>query len=126
MRQSRWLYAALILLYVILLGPYLVIFISAFGAESTLAFPPEGFSLKWFANVFNTSQFITSFWLSLRIGVAGDRDRAAAGHSRRLRPGSVSFSWPRAAGDDLLVADPGAWACHRFCHAALLRAAWAI
>lgn len=69
MHRSRWLYAALLLLYVLLLGPYLIIFISAFGEESTLAFPPEGFSLKWFENVFNTSQFITSFWLSLQIGL---------------------------------------------------------
>lgn len=70
MRQSRWLTAELILLYLFLLGPFVVIFIAAFGADSTLAFPPRGgFSLKWFVNVFNTSQFITSFWISLGIAV---------------------------------------------------------
>ncbi len=69
MRRSPWLYLSLILLYVILLGPYLIIFIAAFGAESTLAFPPQGFSLRWFVNVFETSQFLTSFWLSLRLGI---------------------------------------------------------
>lgn len=69
MRRSPWLYASLGLVYLILLGPYLIIFISAFGAESTLAFPPRGFSLRWFVNVFETSQFITSFSLSLRVGL---------------------------------------------------------
>ena len=70
MRESRWLYVVLILLYAFLLGPFLVIFIAAFGADATLAFPPRGgFSLHWFANVFQTSQFIESFWISLSIAL---------------------------------------------------------
>jgi len=70
MRESRWLYVGLILLYVFLLGPFLVVFIAAFGADATLAFPPRGgFSLQWFANVFQTSQFIESFWISLSIAL---------------------------------------------------------
>ena len=69
MRRSPWLYLSLVILYILLLGPYLIIFIAAFGSESTLAFPPQGFSLRWFVNVFETSQFMTSFWLSLRLGL---------------------------------------------------------
>jgi putative spermidine/putrescine transport system permease protein len=71
MRESRWLTVALILLYIFLLGPFLVIFIAAFGADSTLAFPPRGgFTLDWFVNVFNTSQFVSSFWISLGIALS--------------------------------------------------------
>lgn len=71
MRESRWLTVALILLYLFLLGPFVVIFVAAFGADSTLAFPPRGgFTLDWFVNVFNTSQFISSFWISLGIALA--------------------------------------------------------
>ena len=71
MRESRWLTVALILLYLFLLGPFVVIFVAAFGADSTLAFPPRGgFTLDWFVNVFNTSQFISSFWISLSIALA--------------------------------------------------------
>ncbi len=70
MRESRWLTGALVLLYIFLLGPFLVIFIAAFGADSTLAFPPRGgFTLDWFVNVFNTSQFVDSFWISLGIAL---------------------------------------------------------
>ncbi len=69
MRRSPWLYASLALVYVILLGPYLIIFVAAFGSEATLAFPPAGFSLRWFVNVFETSQFVSSFWLSLQLGL---------------------------------------------------------
>jgi putative spermidine/putrescine transport system permease protein len=69
MRRSPWLYAMLVLVYVILLGPYLIIFIASFGAEATLAFPPSGFSFRWFVNVFDTGQFVSSFWLSLQLGL---------------------------------------------------------
>ena len=69
MKHPRWLYLSLGLLYFLLLGPYIIIFIAAFGAESTLAFPPQGFSLRWFVNVFETSQFVESFWLSLQLGL---------------------------------------------------------
>jgi putative spermidine/putrescine transport system permease protein len=69
MRRSPWLYASLVLVYVILLGPYLIIFVASFGSEATLAFPPAGFSLRWFVNVFETSQFVSSFWLSLQLGL---------------------------------------------------------
>ena len=69
MRRSPWLYASLVLLYILLLGPYIIIFVAAFGAEATLAFPPSGFSLRWFVNVFQTSQFVESFWLSLQLGL---------------------------------------------------------
>ncbi|MDQ7027274.1 MAG: ABC transporter permease [Anaerolineae bacterium] len=69
MKTSRWLYFSVFLLYFFLLGPFVIIFIAAFGAESTLAFPPTGFSLQWFARIVETQQFIDSFWTSLWIGL---------------------------------------------------------
>jgi putative spermidine/putrescine transport system permease protein len=69
MKTSRWLYASLGLLYFFLLGPFLIIFAASFGAQSSLAFPPQGFSTKWFVNVFETQQFIDSFWTSLKLGL---------------------------------------------------------
>ena len=64
MKPSRWLNLSLGLLYFFLLGPFLIIFIAAFGKEATLAFPPSGFSLDWFVNVFQTSQFVDGGGLS--------------------------------------------------------------
>jgi putative spermidine/putrescine transport system permease protein len=69
MKTSRWLYISLGLLYFFLLGPFLIIFIASFGEQSNLAFPPQGFSLKWFTNVFETQQFMDSFWTSLKLGL---------------------------------------------------------
>jgi putative spermidine/putrescine transport system permease protein len=69
MKRSRWFYISLGVVYFFLLGPFLIIFMAAFGEEATLSFPPQGFSLNWFANVFATQQFIHSFWTSLQLGL---------------------------------------------------------
>ena len=66
---SRWMYFSLFILYGFLLGPFIIIFMASFGANANLAFPPEGFTLDWFANVFETSQFIDSFWISLQLAL---------------------------------------------------------
>ena len=65
----RWMYISLVILYGFLLGPFIIIFMVSFGANANLAFPPQGFTLDWFANVFETSQFIDSFWISLQLAL---------------------------------------------------------
>lgn len=71
MKTSRAILAILVLVYIFLLGPFLIIFIASFGADSTLAFPPRGgFSLDWFVKVFTVRMFRDSFWTSLQIAVA--------------------------------------------------------
>ncbi|MDE2777485.1 MAG: ABC transporter permease [Chloroflexota bacterium] len=67
---SRWMYISLVILYGFLLGPFVIIFMAGFGANANLAFPPQGFTLDWFANVFETAQFIDSFWISLQLGLS--------------------------------------------------------
>ncbi len=67
---SRWMYISLVILYGFLLGPFVIIFMAGFGANANLAFPPQGFTLDWFANVFETTQFIDSFWISLQLGLS--------------------------------------------------------
>lgn len=69
MKTSRWFYVSLGLLYFFLLGPFLIIFAASFGEQNSLAFPPQGFSLRWFDNIFRTRQFIDSFWTSLELGL---------------------------------------------------------
>lgn len=69
MRTTRWLLVSVFILYFFLLGPFVIIFIASFGAESSMAFPPSGFSLEWFVRVFEQGQFIDSFWTSLWLGL---------------------------------------------------------
>jgi len=71
MKISRWLYASLVLLFTILIGPFLIIFLASFGDQNNLAFPPQGFSLRWFVFIFENSQFGSSFWISLQIAMLG-------------------------------------------------------
>jgi len=47
--------------------PFLVIIPSSFTAAGYLAFPPEGFSWKWYAMILDRPEFIDSFWTSIKL-----------------------------------------------------------
>lgn len=69
MNESRFPRLVLYATLLFLVGPFLVVFIAAFGGEPTLKFPPTSFSTQWFAKVFTIASFrgsfITSLWLGL-------------------------------------------------------------
>jgi len=69
MRADRILgwYVAALLFFLAL--PILVVIPAAFAPESTLGFPPRGFSLKWFQNVVQQPQFLTAFYVSVFVAV---------------------------------------------------------
>lgn len=71
MKNQRSTNLILYLALIFLLGPFFIIFIASFGAESTLAFPPSGFSLTWFEKVFSVRMFRDAFTTSLQVAVAG-------------------------------------------------------
>lgn len=70
MKGTRLGLVVLIIVYLFLLGPFLVIFVASFGEQAVMTFPPKGFSLKWFDTVFHQSMFLDSFWTSLYVGLA--------------------------------------------------------
>jgi putative spermidine/putrescine transport system permease protein len=55
--------------YAFLLLPLAIVILAAFNAGNFLTFPPQGFSLKWFANFFARREFMQALWLSTEIGV---------------------------------------------------------
>ena len=69
MRADRILgwYVAALLFFLAL--PILVVIPAAFAPESTLGFPPRGFSLKWFQNVVQQPQFLRAFYVSVFVAV---------------------------------------------------------
>jgi putative spermidine/putrescine transport system permease protein len=69
MRADRILgwYVAALLFFLAL--PILVVIPAAFAPESTLGFPPRGFSLKWFQNVVQQPQFLTAFYVSVFVAI---------------------------------------------------------
>ena len=60
---------ALILVLAFLIGPFLIIVAASFSAGDTLAFPPQGFSLKWILKVFTVESFRQSFVMSMVIAI---------------------------------------------------------
>ncbi|HUZ17076.1 MAG TPA: ABC transporter permease [Spirochaetia bacterium] len=69
MNRTKFALVVLIILYVFLLGPFLVIFVASFGQQAVMTFPPHGFSLKWFDKVFHQQMFLDSFWTSLYVAL---------------------------------------------------------
>lgn len=67
------LFAPVTLLLVIgfLIGPFLIIVAASFSAGETLAFPPQGFSLRWIYKVFTVESFRDSFGTSLFLAIGG-------------------------------------------------------
>ncbi|MCG8688037.1 MAG: ABC transporter permease [Desulfobacterales bacterium] len=70
MKNSRLLLVIMIIMFVFLLLPFVIILASSFSADATMKFPPRGFSLKWYGKVLNVEMFRTTFWVSLKIGLA--------------------------------------------------------
>ena len=71
--MTRHLFIPLTLVLVIgfLIGPFLIIVAASFSAGDTLAFPPQGFSLKWIAKVFTVESFRDSFAMSMFLAIGG-------------------------------------------------------
>ncbi|MGD0559948.1 MAG: ABC transporter permease [Streptosporangiaceae bacterium] len=47
-----------------LLAPLAVLVVSSFNSTASLAFPPQGFSLRWYSEVLGSSDWLVSFQLS--------------------------------------------------------------
>ena len=58
------------LVYVFLIGPLVIIMAASFGEQNALVFPGQGFTFKWYAQVFQMSSFIKAALLSIEIAFA--------------------------------------------------------
>ena len=70
MKNSKVLLLVLIVMFVFLLGPFVVIIVSSFSNETVMRFPPHGFSFRWYGKVLNIDMFRSTFLLSLKTGLA--------------------------------------------------------
>ncbi|WP_158644685.1 ABC transporter permease subunit [Paracoccus jeotgali] len=68
-RQSVWLWIWAALVIVLLLVPGLIVIPLSFPANRSFAFPPEGFSLQWYARFFQDRQWWGSFVTSVQVAV---------------------------------------------------------
>jgi putative spermidine/putrescine transport system permease protein len=69
MERAGWgLRSAVIGVYAFLLLPLVIVTLAAFNAGNYFTFPPQGVSLRWFANFFARREFMQSLWLSVELG----------------------------------------------------------
>lgn len=71
--MSRLAQSLLVLLagaaYLLILGPIVIVVITAFSPTEFFVFPPPGISVRWFVEFFRTSELRDAFWLSLELAV---------------------------------------------------------
>lgn len=71
MNSRFFSYLTLGLVFLFLIGPFGIIVAAALSDGQSLAFPPEGFSLRWVAKVFTVESFRQSFALSMFLAIFG-------------------------------------------------------
>lgn len=70
--NGRYLqYFVLTLVMLFLIGPFFIIVAAGLSAGESLAFPPQGLSLRWVLKVFQIDSFRESFALSMALAVFG-------------------------------------------------------
>lgn len=69
MRKHKLITAFTIVVFFFLIAPLVIITVTAFGSGAAIKFPIDGFTFKWFAEVFNKKSFITSFKTSFEISI---------------------------------------------------------
>jgi len=63
------LYAIGLFVALFLLTPILFIGALSFGDSQWLKFPPPGWTLKWYEQLFSDERWLQSFWTSMKIGI---------------------------------------------------------
>jgi putative spermidine/putrescine transport system permease protein len=64
---SALCWTALVLVLAFLLAPILIVIAVSFSPSAIFAFPPDGFSLRWYEAVSRTDLLVSSVWLSVQI-----------------------------------------------------------
>ncbi|WDM21816.1 ABC transporter permease [Paenibacillus polymyxa] len=61
-----------LLVFIFLLGPLLIISVTSFEPGTVLKFPPQGFSLHWYENIFEVDLFMSTFKTSIVVSLLGN------------------------------------------------------
>jgi len=78
---SAALYGTVAIVLVFLVAPIAVPVVVSFSNSEFLTFPPQGFSLRWYAKVLQEPEFASAFRLSLTLGLASTGVALALGTS---------------------------------------------
>ncbi|MYI69744.1 MAG: ABC transporter permease, partial [Boseongicola sp. SB0673_bin_14] len=53
----------------LLIAPSIIVVTISFDTRAFVSFPPEGFTLRWYAEVFEQTELVGSMWTSLKVGL---------------------------------------------------------
>jgi putative spermidine/putrescine transport system permease protein len=56
--------------YVVILAPLVFVGWLSFFSNEIVTFPPQGYTLRWFAHIFDQNNFVSGFLTSLQVGIA--------------------------------------------------------
>lgn len=56
--------------YAVILAPLLFVSWLSFFSNEIVTFPPSGYTLRWFAHIFDENNFVSGFITSLQVGIA--------------------------------------------------------
>ncbi|MGX7075495.1 ABC transporter permease [Globicatella sp. HMSC072A10] len=69
--KNNWMIRLIaILVFLFLMIPLLIIVVTSFGEASAIQFPISGFTFDWYRVVFESEAFMSSFYVSLGVGLA--------------------------------------------------------
>lgn len=85
-------------------APLVVTVVTAFNATEQTVFPPDGWSLRWFANIFRVPQFGAAFRFSLALAVASSAAAMTLGTLAALA--IVRHRFPGRAFVDTILMSP--------------------
>lgn len=88
----------------VLVAPTIVVLMTSFTSSASLRFPPEGFSLRWYAALADADQIRKAAWNSLVIAVAATILSVVIGTAGALAVASNRAPWARAL--DALLMSP--------------------
>lgn len=98
-RNGRFALGFHALFVAFMLAPLAVVALVAFTPDGYLSLPLHGPSLRWFRAIASHPEFVDSFWISIRLGLA-----SATLATMVLLPASLAIGRARFAGRDAILA----------------------
>lgn len=104
MKKSKLVILIAVIMFIFLLGPFVIIILSSFSSDAIMKFPPRGFSLQWYEKVLNIEMFRTTFWISLKTGLAATFTALLLGVP--VAYANIRYTYPGKSTVELIFASP--------------------
>ncbi|MDL2230135.1 ABC transporter permease [Treponema sp. OttesenSCG-928-L16] len=104
MKNSKILILITAAVFIFLIGPFIMIFLTSISSDSIMRFPPKGFTLAWYEKALSIRMFRTTFWISLQTGIAATATALLLGVP--VAYANVRYKYPGKAAVEMLFSSP--------------------